>query len=101
MTETQTTVTPEATETATTEAPKYQPRLLGKPYFRRKKSCPFVGPRAPKIDYKDTRLLSRYISPYGKMLPSHVTGVSAKKQRELAKAIKRARHLALMPYTSR
>ena len=75
--------------------------LIGKPYFRRKKSCPFTGPKAPAIDYKDTRTLNRFVSPYGKMLPSHITGVSNKKQRELAIAIKRARHLALMPYTAR
>ena len=90
-------------ETASTEAKTEvrKPRLLGKPYFRRKKTCVFSGPNAPKIDFKDTRTLSRYVSPYGKMLPSHITGVSNKKQRELATAIKRARHLALMPYTSR
>lgn len=75
--------------------------LIGKPYFRRKKSCPFTGPKAPAIDYKDTRTLGRFVSPYGKMLPSHITGVSNKKQRELAIAIKRARHLALMPFTAR
>jgi small subunit ribosomal protein S18 len=75
--------------------------LIGKPYFRRKKSCPFTGPRAPDIDYKDTRTLTRFVSPYGKMLPSHITGVSNIKQRELAIAVKRARHLALMPYTAR
>lgn len=75
--------------------------LIGKPFFRRKKSCPFTGPKAPAIDYKDTRTLSRFVSPYGKMLPSHITGVCNKKQRELAIAIKRARHLALMPYSAR
>ncbi|MEC8066993.1 MAG: 30S ribosomal protein S18 [Pseudomonadota bacterium] len=80
---------------------KTSANLIGKPYFRRKKSCPFSGPKAPAIDFKDTRTLSRFVSPYGKMLPSHITGVSNKKQRELAIAIKRARHLALMPYTAR
>ena len=88
-------------ETNSSDDRRVAPRLLGKPYFRRKKSCPFTGPRAQKIDYKDTRTLSRFVSPYGKMLPSHITGVSNKKQRELAVAIKRARHLALIPYTSR
>lgn len=78
-----------------------QPRLLGKPYFQRKKSCPFSGPKALPIDYKDVRTLSRFISPYGKILPSHITGVSTRKQRELAAAIKRARHLGLLPYASR
>ena len=68
-------------------------------FFRRRKSCPFSGPNAPKIDYKDTRTLSRFVSERGKMVPSRITAVSAKKQRELAKAIKHARYLALMPYT--
>ena len=69
-----------------------------RPFFRRKKSCPFTGEGAPKIDYKDTRLLQRYISERGKIVPSRITAVSAKKQRELATAIKRARFLALLPY---
>eukprot|EP01042_Synura_sphagnicola_P025844 gene25844-33238_t len=56
-------------------------------------SCPFSGEGAPKIDYKDVRLLSRYISERGKIVPSRITAVSQKKQRELAKAIKRARFL--------
>jgi small subunit ribosomal protein S18 len=70
-----------------------------KPFYRRKKSCPFSSPNSPKIDYKDTRLLQRYVSERGKIVPRRITAVSAKKQRELAKAIKRARFLALMPYT--
>jgi small subunit ribosomal protein S18 len=69
-----------------------------RPFFRRRKSCPFTGEGAPKIDYKDVRLLQRYISERGKIVPSRITAVSAKKQRELAKAIKRARHLGLLPY---
>ena len=69
-----------------------------RPFFRRRKSCPFSGPSAPKIDYKDIRLLSRYISERGKIVPSRITAVSASKQRELAQAIKRARFLALLPY---
>ncbi len=56
------------------------------------------GPNAPKIDYKDVRLLSRFLSERGKIVPSRITAVSAKKQRELAQAIKRARFLALLPY---
>ena len=70
-----------------------------RPFFRRKKTCPFSSPNAPKIDYKDVKLLSRYISERGKIVPSRITAVSAKKQRELAKAIKRARILALLPFT--
>lgn len=69
-----------------------------RPFFRRRKSCPFTGPGAPKIDFKDVRLLQRYVSERGKIVPSRITAVSTKKQRELAKAIKRARHLALLPY---
>jgi len=70
-----------------------------RPFYRRRKSCPFSGAAdAPKIDYKDTRLLSRYISERGKIVPSRITAVSAKKQRELAQAIKRARFLGLLPY---
>ncbi len=69
-----------------------------RPFFRRRKSCPFSGPKAIKIDYKDVRMLSRFISERGKMVPSRITAVSTKKQRELAKAIKRARFLALIPY---
>jgi small subunit ribosomal protein S18 len=68
------------------------------PFFRRRKSCPFSGQNVPKIDYKDVRLLQRYISERGKIVPSRITAVSAKKQRELARAIKRARFLALLPY---
>ena len=71
-----------------------------RPFFRRRKTCPFSGTNAPKIDYKDVKLLSRYISERGKIVPSRITAVSAKKQRELAKAIKRARFLALLPYAS-
>jgi len=69
-----------------------------RPFYRRRKSCPFSGPNAPVIDYKDVKLLSRYISERGKIVPSRITAVSAKKQRELATAIKRARFLALLPY---
>jgi small subunit ribosomal protein S18 len=69
-----------------------------RPFFRRRKSCPFSSDSAPKIDYKDVRLLSRFISERGKIVPSRITAVSAKKQRLLAQAIKRARFLGLLPY---
>ncbi|MFN4311205.1 MAG: 30S ribosomal protein S18 [Ferrovibrio sp.] len=69
-----------------------------RPFFRRRKTCPFSGTNAPKIDYKDVKLLSRFISERGKIVPSRITAVSAKKQRELAQAIKRARNLALLPF---
>ena len=71
-----------------------------RPFFRRKKSCPFTGDNAPKIDYKDVRLLQRYVSERGKIVPSRITAVSALKQRELAKAIKRARFIGIMPFAS-
>jgi small subunit ribosomal protein S18 len=69
-----------------------------RPFYRRRKSCPFSGKDAPKIDYKDVKLLSRYLSERGKIVPSRITAVSTKKQRELAQAIKRARQIALLPY---
>ena len=72
-----------------------------RPFFRRRKSCPFSGPNAPKIDYKDVKLLQRFVSERGKIVPSRITAVSAKKQRELAQAIKRARFLGLLPYAMR
>ena len=71
-----------------------------RPFFRRKKTCPFSGRNAPAIDYRDTKTLSRYISERGKIMPSRITAVSTKKQRELARAIKRARFLALLPYVA-
>ena len=71
-----------------------------KPFFKRKKSCPFSGPNAPAIDYKDIKLLSRYVTERGKIIPSRISSISTIKQRELSKAIKRARFLALMPYVS-
>ncbi len=67
-----------------------------RPFFRRRKTCPFTGPNAPKIDYKDSKLLMRYVSERGKIVPSRITAVSAKKQRELARAIKRSRFLGLL-----
>ncbi len=72
-----------------------------RPFFRRQKSCPFSGPNAPKIDYKDVRLLQRFTSERGKIVPSRITAVSTKKQRELAQAIKRARNIALLPFIIR
>jgi len=65
---------------------------------RGRKRCPFSGPNAPKIDYKDIRTIARYVSERGKIMPARLSGVSAKNQRALATAIKRARFLALMPY---
>ena len=69
-------------------------------FYKKKKSCPFSGEDGMKIDYKDVKLLSRYISEKGKIIPSRITSVSAKKQRELARAIKRARYIALLPFVA-
>ena len=71
------------------------------PFENKKKFCPFSQPGSPEIDYKDIRLLSRYITEKGKIIPSRITGVSRKKQRELSKAIKRARFLSLLSYTKK
>ncbi len=71
---------------------------IRKPNQKRRKCCPFAAPNTPKIDYKDLKVLTRYVSERGKIIPSRISAVSAKRQRELSKAIKRARFLALMPY---
>ena len=71
------------------------------PFENKRKFCPFSQPNSPKIDYKDIRLLSRYITEKGKIIPSRITGVSKKKQKELSIAIKRARFLSLMSYTNK
>ena len=64
--------------------------------YKFKKKCPLSGKEAPAIDYKNIKLLKRYISENGKILPSRITSVSQKKQRELSLSIKRARNLALL-----
>jgi small subunit ribosomal protein S18 len=78
-----------------------RPAATRRPFFRRKKTCPFSGPNAPAIDYKDVKTLQRFISERGKIVPSRITAVSAKKQRALSTAIKRARFLGLIPYVIR
>ncbi len=65
-------------------------------FFKRRKTCPFSGPHSPAIDWKDVKLLGRYISERGKMMPSRITAVSTAKQKKLAQAIKRARYMALL-----
>ena len=64
--------------------------------YKFKKKCPLSGKGAPIVDYKNIKLLKRYVSENGKILPSRVTSVSQKKQRDLAVSIKRARNLALI-----
>ena len=71
------------------------------PFEDRKKFCPFSNKNSPIIDYKDVKLLSKYISEKGKIIPSRITNVSRGKQKELSLAIKRARFLSLMSYTNK
>ena len=80
---------------------KHRDDKKNSPFEERKKFCPFSQQNSPRIDYKDIKLLSRYISEKGKMIPSRITNVSNKKQKILAKAIKRARFLSLMSYTQK
>lgn len=68
-------------------------------FFRRRKFCRFSADDSPAIDYKDIAMLKNYITESGKIVPSRITGTSAKYQRQLSTAIKRARFLALLPYT--
>ena len=68
-------------------------------YFRRRKFCRFTAENVVEIDYKDIATLKNYISVNGKIVPSRITGTRAKYQRQLARAIKRARYLALLPYS--
>ena len=68
-------------------------------FFRRRKFCRFSAEGVAEIDYKDISILKNYITESGKIVPSRITGTSAKYQRQLATAIKRARFLALLPYT--
>jgi small subunit ribosomal protein S18 len=71
------------------------------PFEDRKKFCPFSQKNSPIIDYKDVKLLSRYVSEKGKITPSRITNVSRSKQKDLSMAIKRARFLALISYTNK
>ena len=70
-------------------------------YYRRKKYCRFTAEGIKEIDYKDLGLLKGYVTETGKIVPSRITGTSAYYQRQLATAVKRARFLALLPYTDR
>jgi small subunit ribosomal protein S18 len=74
---------------------------IRRPFFRRRKTSPFATGDAPKIDYKDIKLLQRFVSERGKIVPRRITAVTAKEQRVLARAIKRARLLALLPFLVR
>ncbi|MCB1801001.1 MAG: 30S ribosomal protein S18 [Gammaproteobacteria bacterium] len=68
-------------------------------FFRRRKFCRFSADGVAEIDYKDLNMLKQYVSESGKIVPSRITGTSAKYQRQLADAVKRARYLALLPYS--
>ena len=68
-------------------------------FFRRRRYCRFTAEGISEIDYKDLNLLKAYVSETGKIVPSRITGTKAKYQRQLAQAIKRARYLALLPYS--
>ena len=68
-------------------------------FFRRRKFCRFSAEGVAEIDYKDLDVLKGYVTETGKIVPSRITGTSAKYQRQLARAIKRARYLSLLPYT--
>ena len=68
-------------------------------YFRRKRYCRFTEEGIERVDYKDVKLLRDFITETGKIVPSRVTGTKAKYQRQLSRAIKRARYIALLPYS--
>ncbi len=68
-------------------------------FYRRRKYCRFTAEGITEVDYKDLELLKAYVSETGKIVPSRITGTKAKYQRQLAKAVKRARYLSLLPYT--
>ncbi len=76
------------------------PAMMPQVFSKRIRKCPLSAEGAPVIDYKNLTLIKQYISERGKILPSRITSVSAKKQRELAKAIKNARLLALIPFVN-
>lgn len=76
------------------------PAENGDARFKRRKRCPFTAAGIREIDYKDTETLLKFITERGKILPRRITGVSSFHQKHLAKAIKRARHMALLPFVA-
>ena len=70
-------------------------------YFRRRKFCKFTAEGVKEIDYKDLETLRAYVTETGKIVPSRITGTKARYQRQLSTAVKRARFLALLPYTDK
>lgn len=91
-------MTEHKTEYKTEHKTDHKKSTGGRQLFKRRKICPFSEKNSPTIDYKDAKLLLRFVSERGRIIPRRISFVSANKQRELATAIKRARHLALMPY---
>ena len=81
-------------KTEKSDAPRRRPTV-----HRKKKVCAFCGENAPAVDYKDVATLKKYISERGKILPRRITGTCAKHQRAITTAVKRARHIALLPYS--
>lgn len=76
------------------------PAMMPQVFSKRTRSCPLSGENAPVVDYKNINLLKQYVSERGKILPRRISAVSAKKQRELASAIKNARAIALLPFVN-
>ncbi len=83
-----------------TERPERPERPMNRDRRPRRKVCAFCADKIEMIDYKDTQRLRRYLSERGKIVPRRVTGTCARHQRQLTTAIKRARHLALLPYVT-
>lgn len=83
------------------EAMQKVPVSQVRPFYRPRRTCPFSGKNPRKIDYKDVKTLSKYVTERGRIMPRRITYVSLAAQRKLAQAIKRARFLALMPYVEK
>ena len=75
--------------------------MMRQNYFQRRRVCPFSGDGSPEIDYKDVKLLRKFLTEHGKIIPRRISSVSSGKQRELAQAVKRARFIALLPYSAK
>lgn len=86
--------------TALQQPPRRAPAQPESPYSKKRKSCPFTAAGIRHIDYKDINTLSQFITERGKILPRRITGVSFYHQKALARAIKCARHMALLPFVA-
>ncbi len=87
-------------QTMNNTAKKFTPPPADSPFAKKKKACPFVAAKIESIDYKDVELLKQFITERGKILPRRITGVSYFYQKALKQAIKRARHMALLPFVA-